>query len=353
MLVLVFVLAVVAALPAISAAQTSTRDSTNIQACGLPVDPYKSSMSEVKRCGLHTFPRRAVKKLPDGGKEYIYNVEGLKTIYLVPSSGFDPTKASAKRLSEYGFPKRPANRAARKRWTGRVRGLQVATPPPTLAEANARMSIRFYNWSGYTTKSSRHNRYFSVWGRWIEPSFHPSACRHNSLGIWAGLGGWSPSAGAPLAQDGTAHGVGGLANHQGWSEVLPKQRRIIAQPIRATPGKLFQAHVRRIRGGFHFTMHNFHTHKSVNFVVRSRRYNGRTAELIAERPSVNGKFTHLSNFKTLRVKSVLVNGVNRHHRIGHYPHQKAIMTNGSRTMASPADLFNRGRSFHVTQYHCR
>ncbi len=106
-LVVVVVLAAVVALPAISAAQTGVRGSTNLQACGLWVDPYKSSMSKLKRCGFHAFPRRAVKRLPDGGKEYIYNVEGAKTVYKVPPAGFDPLKANDRQLREYGLPPRP------------------------------------------------------------------------------------------------------------------------------------------------------------------------------------------------------------------------------------------------------
>jgi hypothetical protein len=345
-------LAVAAALPAITSAQTVPVRGPGV--CAAAFDPYRVPMAKLRSCEMRTFPRRAVKRLPDGGRAYVYDAAGLKTTYFVPPRGFDPLRANRRQLARYGLPAPSEVSGARSRWANLVRGSRAVTPPPYLVEGKARMSMNFYNWSGYTTKpASLNGAYRQVTGRWVEPRFYHSVCSRNSFGVWAGLGGWSPGPGAPLAQAGTAHGVGGMKSHQGWSEVLPKQRSVVVQPIMASAGRLFQVHVRRIRGGFHFTMYNLRTRRSLSFNVASGKYNGHTAEMIAERPLVGGNYTNLSNFRTLTVKSVLVNGKSRLHRIGNYRHEKIVMHSSSRMLAEPDDLYNYGRSFQIFQRHCR
>lgn len=46
--------------------------------CHTSYDPYKVSASVLKACGNHVFPLEKVVRLRDGGKEYVYTVEGAR-----------------------------------------------------------------------------------------------------------------------------------------------------------------------------------------------------------------------------------------------------------------------------------
>lgn len=44
---------------------------------------------------------------PDGGKDYVYIIEGIENHYLVPPEGFNPLTATDEELDRYCFPDRP------------------------------------------------------------------------------------------------------------------------------------------------------------------------------------------------------------------------------------------------------
>jgi hypothetical protein len=45
--------------------------------------------------------------MSDGGKQYVYVVAGMKTVYKVPPKGFKAVDATDAQLARYGLPLRP------------------------------------------------------------------------------------------------------------------------------------------------------------------------------------------------------------------------------------------------------
>ena len=48
-----------------------------------------------------------VEELPDGGRIYYYDIDGVESSFPVPPEGFNPLSASDEQLETYGFPPRP------------------------------------------------------------------------------------------------------------------------------------------------------------------------------------------------------------------------------------------------------
>ena len=48
-----------------------------------------------------------VTEFDDGGKDYVYIIDGVKNHYLVPPDDFDPLTATDEELDRYCFPDRP------------------------------------------------------------------------------------------------------------------------------------------------------------------------------------------------------------------------------------------------------
>jgi hypothetical protein len=97
--------------------------------CHSSFDPYHYTRAAVAACGYRTFPRESVKSLAGGGTGVYYNLNGHQVEFLTPPRGFNPARASAAQLSEYGFPPRPATRAARARWASSVSSKTAPAPP--------------------------------------------------------------------------------------------------------------------------------------------------------------------------------------------------------------------------------
>ncbi|MBX6765279.1 MAG: hypothetical protein IRY88_16655 [Rubrobacteraceae bacterium] len=102
--------------------------------CNSSYDPYEVPRSFLKKCGIKIYPLKAVKKLPDRGREYIYRAEGVKQIYKIPPESFNPLKASPKQLDEYGFPPRPSGGPELKQWKRMAENFHFVKPPPYLVK---------------------------------------------------------------------------------------------------------------------------------------------------------------------------------------------------------------------------
>lgn len=173
-----------------------------------------------------------------------------------------------------------------------------------------------------------------------------SRCDPNSVVFWTGLGGWSSG---NLAQDGWGQNTPDLGQLQAWTEVLPTQATIVPQPLYATIGAEFNMYLRHNTGPsqFAFFMQNDSTGASVDPVVTDSHFDGTTAEMIAERPTVNGAYSNLSPFYTLSFTSAHANG-------SPYPnfnHFSMEMWNGSTELAYPSAIDSAG-DFTVTQTSC-
>ena len=58
-----------------------------------------------------------IEELSDGGKIYVYYINGIENDFPVPPAGFKPNEASDEDLATYGFPPRPDNEEALAEWT--------------------------------------------------------------------------------------------------------------------------------------------------------------------------------------------------------------------------------------------
>ena len=67
----------------------------------------------------------------DGGKDYVYIVDGIENHFLVPPEDFNPITATDEELARYCFPPRPTTEAGIKQWENQMKNYEI-TPPPNL-----------------------------------------------------------------------------------------------------------------------------------------------------------------------------------------------------------------------------
>jgi len=318
--------------------------------CGSSFDPYSSDPSTLSACGIISYPLQSVATLADGSHVYTYTVEGDTTTYTVPPAGFDMASASPAQLAEYGVPPAPpTGTSAYSVWEASIQKMHILTPPSALVSVPVRADGDSNIWAGWEGMSNSSTTYNTVETYFKPEQLGSSRCSTNSVVFWSGLGGDGVSS---LAQDGTGQNTPGLGQDQTWTEVLPTQTSIVPQNLYGTYNQFieFYAH----HGGAHndqfsFFMQNQYTGDSVNPVVTDSHYNGTTAEVIAERPTVNGVPTNLSNFGTVNFDQSSLNGHFMNdgtYRIGPF-----YMYNNSTELAVPSGI-DVNHHFVVTQLSC-
>jgi hypothetical protein len=118
------------------------------------------------------------------------------------------------------------------------------------------------------------------------------------------------------------------------------------------PGSLFDASTRRISGGYRFYMYDYSTGTTDAFDVFINDYSGHSAEAVAERPTVNGSSTNLSNFGILTFAETQANGNGfdtfNPDGVRHGVHM--VKANGD-DLADPSAI-GGGGTFTVTQNNC-
>lgn len=336
--------------------------------CDSPFDPYGYSSTALNACGMRTFPLEQSMPLPDGGHSYIYDVDGLRTEYLVPPPGFDPRTASDAQLDTYGIPSRPTDAADLPEWQADYGDLQFAKPPPFLvetttyagfanpgtAEPGVPSDARNYysdNWSGLVATGGR-GRFSRAQTIYREPHFL-RGCRRAEEVTWAGIGGFSKH--STLAQDGTLFNVPGARNHQAWTEIYPNQAIQPVPGVYGTVGGRFDALTQHIHRGYHFFVHDAKSHRSASFNVTGiGGYDGLSAEVIAERPSAGKTLTPLANFGTLAFYNAWANGSGSRHNLSRYnPHYRTLMTNGQgAVLADPNNIRTGDAGFRDKWHRC-
>lgn len=333
-------------------------------ACLRSYDPYAVSKAFLLACHDRIYPLQQVIRLPGGGREYVYDVDGMGIVSMTPPPGFDPLTASAARLAEYGYPPRPSGGQALVSWRAMVRNANFGPPasysylvsePAALPPPSVRVNPRNPIWAGNVATG---HTYKDVYANWLEPKIHSSTCSSAAESTWVGLGGWGTQT---LAQAGTAVGEGsvGVAPHQAWLELIHASiDHFMPIPLRATVGGEFTSEVDRTAHGYHIFVKNDFTGRSKNYSPRFRYYDGSSAEMIVEDPfggePQGGPF--LANFKTFKVEDAQasLNGL-RYHGLAHWPHATAVMVSFDhhrRTMAYPGSAFNSGDSWYDHEAHC-
>jgi hypothetical protein len=336
-------------------------------------DPYAYTPTELHGCGIATFPRASLAQRADGSSTSVYHVGGLTYTYTTPPPGFQALTASASDLARYHIAVSRPTGVSTAQWRGALARLHVVTPPAFLAEltnvtsggdsqgsasGGAAGDYNTTNWSGWEASPQTFNRYNLMYGLWNEPNFIPSPCTPNASEVtWSGLGGDSRD-GDPnheLEQAGTMFQVPGGGNHQSWTEIWPQQG-IVPQNLYATAKEPFAATVQQISGGVGFVLFNWYTGNYISPEVTgvTSDFDGREAEVIGERPSVNGALTNLSDFTTLAVTEDYVNNQTR---LAQLPHNQVNMngTATSNVLAEPGPLQNNSgtEAFNDQWYHCR
>ncbi len=207
------------------------------------IDTYAVSEEELTACGDEVAPLTSVTADPIVGDvvtDYNYDVYGRTDTLTVPSSSFDPLTVSNLVLERLGVPDRPSetDSSAYNAWVSRYGSLSAAswaTPPPydVIATAAPSAGGTEYSpiWVGYF--DSPGSNITESGAVWPEPTPHSSGCQDDAIFTWAGLSGINV---ITLEQAGTAYGVAGIGNHQGWSEFLPDQPSVIPRNIYATGG---------------------------------------------------------------------------------------------------------------------
>lgn len=71
----------------------------------LSLGAYDDSIEEEQQSVKLDYER--VEELPDGGKNYVYIIDGVENSFPVPPKGFQPLTANDEQLETYGFPPRP------------------------------------------------------------------------------------------------------------------------------------------------------------------------------------------------------------------------------------------------------
>lgn len=273
--------------------------------CGSSFNPYAHSRAAVSACGYQTFPLAATHAMPGGGTSYDYIVHGKRVRIYVPPAGFNPGTATDARLNEYGLPPRPSTTTASAQWRRQMHAWKGAARPLSfLAETHAHAGTAYSgNWSGYMVLGN-NGTYTHGEAWYVEPTYYSSQCSTNAEVTWAGIGGWNYTT---LGQDGTAHGVPGIADHMAWWEIWP-DTNMFGVNLFGHPGYWFDASTRWLGGAYRFYMYDYYSGTTFALDVSDGNYSGNSAEAIAERPTINGSWSYLSNFGTLYFEQSQANG---------------------------------------------
>lgn len=350
--------------------------------CHASLNIYRADAAQAKSCGYSVYPRQKVVSLPrpDGisgsaGSAVEYPMgRGIIAEQIIPPVGFKPLTATNAELNEYGFPPRPSGGADLVRWEKEMSNWKGSGPAtPFLAAVNA--STNAYsdteysqNWAGYVIQSSTPSM-TQAQGWWIEPSAHSSRCSNTAESTWAGLGGFVTSD-TVLAQNGTAIGVPGIAAHQAWWEFYPANS-MVAIDFSATAGFTFSASTRYAPDSsatdrYRFWYYNEATGLTDAFdllvsdylsppIPSLDGYPSHSAEVIIERPKINGQYSNLLNFETLYVDESQANGAD----FNTYPKQwsNGLIRHGEHMYYNDTDFADvSGISspgyYYVTQHNC-
>ena len=112
----------------VSRRSTAPADGTVLETTPAETTPAETTAGEPT---TKKIPVSHIIEFEDGGKDYVYIVDGIENHFLVPPEGFDPITATDEELSRYCFPPRPSSSAQLKQWENQVKNYKV-TPPPEL-----------------------------------------------------------------------------------------------------------------------------------------------------------------------------------------------------------------------------
>lgn len=144
----------------------------------------------------------------DGQMQAAESADGLARVYhfqgsqgddvfeIVPPPNWRPLTATDHELKIYGFPPRPTDAAALKRWNDHMaRWKKVGTPG--MCETNVRNSLHATAsspiWAGgmSVNGSASVSTFYESDGEYLVPTFIGTCPNPSAYSLWSGLGGWN------------------------------------------------------------------------------------------------------------------------------------------------------------------
>lgn len=127
---------------------------------------FVSSTLFVSAADIDTLQWSRIEELPDGGKIYVYIIDGTENMFPVPPDGFHPLTATDEALETYGFPPRPSDPDELSKWienmsawkqtpvpeikrTERIHGFMQPASLETISPMAVTGTRYSNNWSGY------------------------------------------------------------------------------------------------------------------------------------------------------------------------------------------------------------
>jgi hypothetical protein len=292
--------------------------------CKAQFDAYKVDGATRQACGIKTWPLAQLRSLSGGGSEYVYYMNGHKTVYRIPPNGFNFLRASDADLAKYQLPERPAGGDQLVHWTTMMSRIHVVTPPNFLVSLPHSAAAYRTNWSGYETTGTG---VWEAWSDWNEVSVG-SSCSGSTELTWTGIGGDLTRGSHFLAQIGTETGVPGLTAHNAWWEVIPDYGGIQAiSGVVAHAGYGFDAEVEWLSTHYYyFYAYDSYTGNFASFSYGTYSYDGIGADFIMERGQLGSGYTPLSNYSYLDFVDDEVNGRGNGHYLNQYANAALTMT---------------------------
>lgn len=309
----------------------------------------------------------AVKALPGGGTDYVYDIGGTTNHVPVPPPGFRPENATADQLDEYGFPPRPSDPTELSDWLKDMSQWK-ATSVPTVCNLPAVAAIgdpaegepsdpsaarRFYNWAGFYTRDSS-DHWKSVKAEYNQPDNFADPCTDSWEVSWVGLGGVDSNS---LLQDGTGMHNGKWA----WYEYISPNNdsHIVQTTLSVSAGDHMHVETDYSPSGnkVTFFIQNQTTGGSRNVVVDGigdAYYDGSHGDFIDERPTVSGSFAPLRNFDHVHWTNAKVETkAGDWNSLGSESHRRVEMiAQGNGTRLAEPDPLDTNTEFHDFWYHC-
>lgn len=261
--------------------------------------------------------------LDDGGKEYVYTIDGNKVHFMIPPDDFDPVNASDEELKRYCFPERPDDKEELKQWNERMRNYQKTSVPELKLHKKQRTkkkaldyvygtyrvfpALTSVNWSGYIIGANTpvSEMYSQVQMNYIQPSV-ASTIEECVNSYWIGIGGYKEP---KLVQAGTATEVlGGICRHYAWYECISSlgedTHMVEISNFSINAGDSIHVYISFEKENNRFTYYiaNNTTGNSVGCCIDELNanyyYDGSTAEWIIERcwNSSRGRYMRLANY---------------------------------------------------------
>lgn len=261
-----------------------------------------------------------IEELDDGGKIYVYYIDGIENDFPVPPTGFKPIEASDEDLATYGFPARPTEAKELAKWNEDMSAYKY-TPIPQISKTDVingayNLSSSTNNitssgldqtvytdiWSGYVSKGN----FAMVQGDFIQPTINPTNPTNTHESTWTGLGGYTSS---KLVQTGTAMTTyAGGRHYYAWYEYISPTNlnpEIQFTSITVNPGDKIHTYCafQRANDKFNAYIANNTNGTSQSVLVNisaSEYFDSSTAEFINEKPTWSSTITDngLTNYGT-------------------------------------------------------